>query len=233
MKLLLADDHALFLEGLRNLLQAKGHEIVGVARDGSEALELARVLHPDAILMDVRMSPCNGVTATRLIKAEMPEIKILMLTTSADDEDIFEALKSGANGYLLKSVSAAELYDGLAGLERGEAPVSRELSARLLNEFTRQADALRARTPDMAPGQPRQDLTPRQREILERVAGGLSYKEVGAALNISENTVKYHMGEILVRLQLKNRERAVAHALRSGLVRAIRPGREPQTAHDK
>lgn len=232
MKVLLADDHPLFLEGLQNLLHAKGYQVVGTARDGCQALELARALHPDVILMDVRMSPCNGLTATRLVKAEMPEIKVLMLTTSTDDDDLFEALKSGASGYMLKTLDSTQLFDCLAGLERGEAPLSRELSARLLSEFAHQADQLRARTPDVVQGEPDQDLTPRQRQILERVAAGLSYKEVGVALNISEHTVKYHMAEILDRLHVKNRERAVAHALRNGLVRAVRPGREPQSSRN-
>jgi len=220
LRILLADDHDLFLEGLSNLLRAGGYEVIGGARDGLEALQLARALHPDVILMDIRMPGCDGLTATRLIQAEMPEIKIVMLTTSAEDEDLFEAIKSGASGYLLKNLQPDELFHYLTGLSRGEAPLSRELSARLLREFARQADALDEHAAgDLRGGPPASELTPRQREILALVAGGMTYKEVGAALNLSENTVKYHMGEVLQRLHLKNREQVVAYARRTGLTR--------------
>ncbi|HSN77254.1 MAG TPA: response regulator transcription factor [Anaerolineae bacterium] len=217
MKILLVDDHGLFLEGLGNLLRAGGYQVVGAARDGLEALELARSSHPDVILMDIRMPRCDGLCATRLIHAEMPTIKIVILTTSTEEADLFEAIKSGASGYLLKNLETAQLFDYLVGLERGEAPLSRELSSRLLAEFAHQAAALDERTAAFLPGAPPDpELTPRQREILEMVAGGLSYKEVAAALYLSENTIKYHMGEVLQRLHLKNREQAVAYALRSG-----------------
>jgi DNA-binding NarL/FixJ family response regulator len=215
MKILLADDHGLFLEGLKNLLRAGGYQVVGAAHDGLEALQLARALHPDVILMDIRMPGCDGLTATRLIQAEMPECKIVMLTTSAEDADLFEAIKSGASGYLLKNLAPNQLFDYLAGLARGEAPLSREMSARLLHEFARQAAALdEQRAAGPAGGPPGPELTPRQREILVLVADGLTYKEVGAALGLSENTVKYHMGEVLQRLHLKNREQVMAYARR-------------------
>ncbi len=224
MRILLVDDHGLFLEGLSNLLRAGGHLVVGAAHDGLEAQVLARSLRPDLILMDIRMPRCDGLCATRAIHTELPGIKIVMLTTSAEDADLFEALKSGASGYLLKNIEPNQLFDYLAGLERGEAPLSRELSACLLVEFAHQAAALdersaaaRAGAPQDAPPAP--ELTRRQREILEMVADGLSYKEVGARLFLSENTIKYHMGEILQRLHLKNRTQATAYALRAGLTR--------------
>lgn len=217
-RVLLVDDHGLFLEGLQNLLRAGGYPVVGVARDGMEALQLARSLRPDVILMDVRMPVCGGLTATRLIHAEMPECKIVMLTTSAEDADLFDALKSGASGYLLKNLEPNQLFDYLEGLARGEAPLSRELSARLLTEFVHQASALdRAASAGPGSAQDDPDLTPRHREILVLVADGLTYKEVGAALHISENTVKYHIGEVLRRLHLKNREQVIAYARRTGL----------------
>ena len=219
-RVLLVDDHGLFLEGLQNLLHAGGFEVVGAARDGLEALRLARALHPDVILMDVRMPNCDGLTATRLIQAEMPEIKIVMLTTSTEDEDLFEAIKSGASGYLLKNLEPNQLFDYLSGLGRGEAPISRELSARLLREFASQAAALDEQAANGLSGGPAgAGLSPRQREILALVAAGQSYKQVGAALNLSEHTVKYHVGEILERLHLKNRAEVVAYALRRGLAR--------------
>jgi len=220
MRVLLVDDHGLFLEGLTNLLHAGGYTVVGAAHDGLEALQLARSLHPEVILMDIRMPHLDGLSATRLIKAEMPEIKIVMLTTSAEDADLFEALKSGASGYLLKNLEPDQLFDYLAGLGRGEAPLSRELSALLLREFARQANVLDENAAAGHPAAPPSpELTARQREILVLVADGLSYKEVGATLNLSEHTVKYHMGETLHRLHLKNREEVVAYALRSGLAK--------------
>jgi DNA-binding NarL/FixJ family response regulator len=227
MRILLVDDHGLFVEGLRNLLQAGGYEVVGAAYDGMEALQLARELHPDLIFMDIRMSNCDGLKATRLIKAELPEIQIIMLTTSADESDLFEALKSGASGYLLKNLKPNVLFNYMQGLARGEAPLSRELSACLLREFTSQSAILKefkceAETDIEVKGRhpdgEHEELTARQLEILEMVATGMTYKEVGAALDVSENTVKYHMGEVINRLHVKNREQGVAYAMRTGLI---------------
>lgn len=233
MKILIADDHSLFAEGLHNLLQAGEHDVAGIAYDGFEALRLARSLHPDLILMDVRMPNCDGLQATRLIKAELPDIQIVMLTTSTEDADLFAALKSGACGYLLKNLKPYELLDYLAGLERGEAPLSRELASLLLREFVQQAATLDQNQPEVDTGGHEQqpavvqptvaasdvELTSRQREVLEMIASGMSYKEAGAALHVSENTVKYHMREILQRLHAKNREQVVTYALRHGLLR--------------
>ena len=235
-RILIADDHGLFAEGLQNLLLAGGYQVVGIAYDGLEALRLARKLNPNLILMDVRMPNCTGLEATKLIKAEMPEVQIVILTTSQKDTDIFEALKSGVNGYLLKNLKPNVLFNYLAGLKRGEAPISRELSASVLNEFVRQAEQLEAHPGSSSPSEddsevdlddpsqnPTQDadieLTPRQQQILEMIAEGYLYKEVGAALHISENTVKYHMGEIIQRLHVKNREQVIAYAIRSGLLK--------------
>jgi DNA-binding NarL/FixJ family response regulator len=237
MRILLVDDHGLFIEGLRNLLQAGGYEVVGAAYDGLQALQLARELHPDLIFMDIRMPNLDGLKATRLIKSEIPKIQIIMLTTSAEDSDLCEALKSGASGYLLKNLKPNVLFSYLEGLTRGESPLSRELCSCLLREFTHQSDVLKAHKMEIPadegmldmeiehrPGEDRHyELTARQLEILEMVASGMTYKEVGAALDISENTVKYHMGEIVNRLHLKNREQVVAYAVRTGLVHL--PGR--------
>ena len=143
MRILLADDNRLLVEGLTNLLSAHGLEVVAVASDGHEALARARVHRPDVVLMDVRMPRCDGIAATRLIKAEMPDMRIVMLTTSTDDEDLFEAIRSGAGGYLLKSVSGDELVEGLVGLEQGVPPLSPGLAAKLLQEFARRGQAHR------------------------------------------------------------------------------------------
>lgn len=215
MKVLLVDDHLLFLEALQNLLAARGIEVAGTARDGLDALAQARALRPDVILMDIGMPRCDGLAATRAIKAELPDVKIVMLTVSAEDEDLFEAIKSGASGYLLKSLDAGQFFELLSDLERGEVALSNGMAARVLEEFARQAGRAEPATEvgeEDTPG-----LTPRQREVLTLVARGLKYKEVGAALCLSESTIKYHMGEILERLHLKNRAQAIAYAARSGL----------------
>jgi DNA-binding NarL/FixJ family response regulator len=214
MKVLLVDDHPLFQEGLRNLLLSRGVEVVGTASDGLEALEQARAWAPDVILMDIQMPRLDGLAATRLIKAEMPSIKIVMLTVSAHDEDLFEAIKSGASGYLLKSLKADKFFELLAGVAQGEAPISPDLAARMLTEFAHQAR--RAEERPTAEEEP-DALTARQIAVLELVVEGRAYKEVAAALYITERTVKYHMKEILEKLHLRNRAQVVAYAVRMGL----------------
>jgi DNA-binding NarL/FixJ family response regulator len=215
MKVLLADDHSLFLEGLRNLLNLHGVQVVGTAQDGHEAVEKALQLHPDIVLMDIRMPCLDGVSATRLIKAERPECKVVMLTTSTEEADLLEAIKSGASGYLLKTLEAGPFLSYLRGVERGEAAISREMSSALIKEIANQ-DQEELASPD--PEFPTdENLTPRQVEILQLVAQGLIYKEIAERLCISEHTVKYHMGEIMGRLHLKNREQVTAYALQTGL----------------
>ncbi len=140
MRVLLADDHTLLLEGLRNLLEAHDIEVVGTAGNGREAAELARQLLPDVILMDIRMPVCNGLTATRLIKAELPQVKIVVLTTSADERDLFEAVKSGAGGYLLKSIDADSLLEALRDVQQDVPPFAPGLAARLLAELSRSSE---------------------------------------------------------------------------------------------
>lgn len=240
MRILLADDQVLFAESLQSLLQAGGYLVVGYASNGLEALQLTRELRPDLILMDIQMPVCNGLEATRLIKTEYPEIQIVILTISAEEADLFEALKSGASGYLLKNLKPNVLFNYINGLSRGEAPLSPELSACLLRGFSQQANDLDVHKQMLKKNQVRSDgvegeqrieelpetlLTKRQREILEMVAAGLSYKEVGANLHLSENTVKYHMGVIMRRLHQKNREQVVAYAVTTGLVRRSDPTR--------
>jgi DNA-binding NarL/FixJ family response regulator len=142
MRVLLADDHPLFLDGLEDLLASNGFEVTDTARDGLEAIEKARASRPDTIVMDIRMPRLDGLAAVRAIKAELPEVKIVMLTISEADDDLFEAIKSGASGYLLKSQSAEELLALMRGMERGEAALSPGLAARILQEFGRQASAI-------------------------------------------------------------------------------------------
>ena len=213
MKLLLVDDHSLFLQSLKVLLSAKGHEVVGTASNGIEALKLARLLNPDLILMDIEMPDCDGLAATRLIKSEMPQIKIVMLTVSATDEHLFEAIKSGASGYLLKSQSANRFLELVGQVEHGGAALPPELAARVLEEFARQSQHVEVPVEEMP-----SDLSARQLEVLTLVAGGLTYPQVGEALHLSEVTVRYHMGRILEHLHLKNRAQIIAYAARHGLL---------------
>lgn len=228
MKVLLVDDNRLMLEGLQNLLDAYAIEIAGVAFNGLEAIEMAGRLEPDVILMDIRMPRCDGLTATRLITAENPEAKIVILTTSTEDEDLFEAVKSGASGYLLKSIDTDALVDALHQAQQGTPPFSPGLAARLLDEFKRfgtPKEAATPKSPGATPGPPpRQTLTARQIEVLSLVAEGLSYKEVGARLFLSERTIKYHMAEIMNRLHLENRAQVLAFAGHMGLT-AYKPAR--------
>ncbi|MBW7885581.1 MAG: response regulator transcription factor [Caldilineaceae bacterium] len=215
IRVLLVDDHPLFLEGLQNLLKARGIEVVGTARDGLEALAKAQSLHPDVVLMDIQMPRCDGLTATRLIKTVLPDIKIVVLTVSADDEHLFEAIKSGASGYLLKNMDAKDFFRLISGMARGEAPISSELAAKVLSEFARQA---RQGEPTGEPDSDPDALTERQVEVLQLVAQGLTNKEIAAALSISGNTVKYHMKEIMQKLHFRNRAQVIAYAVQTGLV---------------
>jgi two-component system NarL family response regulator len=221
MKVLLVDDHPLFLEGLQNLLRSRGVEIAGSAQDGLDALQKARQLQPDVILMDIHMPRCNGIEATRLIKAEMPQVHIVMLTMSADDQHLFEAIKGGASGYLLKSLHADQFFELLSGLARGEAPVTRDLAAKILIEFAQQArpPAPPSQSASSIPDEESLDrLTERQIEVLQRIVQGQTNQEIAAALYITERTVKYHITEILQKLHLRNRAQMVAYALRTGIV---------------
>ncbi len=205
MNILLVDDHKLFASGVKNLLEAGGIRVAGMARNGHEALEAARRLKPDIILMDINMPGCDGLTATRQIKAEFPKIKIVMLTVSADDESLFEAMRNGASGFLLKNLDADEFFACLEQLALGETVYSPGLAERMLKEFMRGSGTAETHKQAINP------LTPRQEEVLACVARGLTYKQVAAQLAISETTVKFHMNEILERLQLDNRAQAIAY----------------------
>lgn len=212
MRVLLADDHALFRAGIASLLKAWGMDVVGQAADGNEAIELARRLEPDLVLMDVGMSPCNGLEATRAIKAELPDVKVIIVTVSEDEQDLFEAIKSGAEGYLLKGMSEEELGLTLERISAGEPALSPGLAAKILDEFARIA-----REGTGKPVGPEDELTDREREVLRLVADGATNREIASSLYISENTVSFHMKNILAKLHLKNRAQAAAFAIRAGL----------------
>ncbi len=221
MKVLLVDDNRLMLEGLQNLLEVHNIEVAGLASNGQEAIDMTRQLKPDVILMDIRMPHCDGLTATRLIKAEMPEARIIILTTSTEDQDLFEAVKSGSYGYLLKSMDSDELIEALEQVHQGTPPFSPGLAAKLLEEFARAGNPL----PESTPKRPAKTtdttfgskLNQRQIEVLKLVSEGLCYKEVGSRLNLSPRTIKYHMAEIMDRLHLDNRTQVLAYAGQMGL----------------
>ena len=211
LRILLVDDHNLFMEGLTNLLKSEGLQVVGTAHDGFEALNAARQLHPDIILMDIHMPRCDGVSATRLIKAEMPEIKIVMLTMSEDEADLFEAVRSGASGFLLKRLEADAFFDYLRDLQEGHPPFSPGLAEKILKAFAEQPTqpVQKETVEELSVGGANcaHQLSPRQLQILTLVAQGLTYKQVGETLNLGESTIRYHMGQILERLHLENRAR--------------------------
>jgi two-component system NarL family response regulator len=191
-----------------------------MATEGLQSVELACALEPDVILMDVRMPGCDGLEATRRIKARMPRARIVMLTTSAEHEDLFEAIRSGACGYLVKSIDTEALVEALDQVREGIPPFSPGLAAKLLDEFARVGETTNPAAPrpsdDTAPQSSASVLSDRQLQVLRLVADGLSYKEVGARLYLSPRTVKYHMSEIMDRLHLENRAQVLAHAGRMG-----------------
>lgn len=223
MRLMLVDDHPLFMEGLQYLLETHGFTIAGAATGGREAFEKARFLKPDVILMDIKMPEVSGLGALKLIKAVMPDIKIVMLTTSDEDEDIFDAIKYGASGYLLKNTNAKELVAMLNALEKDEIPLSPGLAARILNEFRRHDGDHHKTLPQTSSDEMNsRNLTERQLEVLKMVAEGITYKDVGETLGLSKRTVKYHMDRILELLHLENRSQVIAYAARMGLVEDTR-----------
>jgi len=208
ISILLVDDHTLFREGLAGLLRRKPDlEVVGSASNGAEGLNLARELMPDLILMDVNMAEMSGLEATRRIKAEMPDIRIVMVTMSEDDRDLFEAIKSGAQGYILKNTSPADLFKFIDGVFAGETPISGLMATKMLHEFKRPVEHSRAEEPSI------EELTEREVEVLQRVADGLSNREIAGALNISENTVKKHYRNIMAKLHVQNRVQAALYGI--------------------
>ncbi len=215
MRVLLADDHPLFLDGLANLLAARGIDVVGVAHDGLEALEQVRALRPDVVLMDIHMPRLDGIAATRMIRAERIDTRIVLLTMSAADDELFEAIAAGVSGYLLKTQDTGEVFRLLEEVARGEVALSPGLASRILNEFRRRA----VQPPEVGEKHPTESLSPRETQVLTLVAQGLTYKEAGAKLCLAERTIKYHMGEVVARLHVENRAQAIDYARRSGMVR--------------
>jgi DNA-binding NarL/FixJ family response regulator len=212
LKLIIADDHALFRDGLRSLLEAYGTNVLAEARNGQEALELARLHRPDIVLMDLDMPVMNGLDATRMISAELQDVRVVVLTASEDDADLFEAVKSGARGYLPKNLEARELFGFLEGVLKDEPALTPNLARKVLGEFAKGP----APEPEGVAGA---SLTDRERDVLDLLVQGItSNRDLAERLFVSENTVKYHLRNILYKLHLKNRAQVVAYAMRHGLV---------------
>ncbi len=212
MRVLLADDHALFRDGVASLLVPWGHEVVGQVSDGNAAVAAVEALHPDVVLMDVAMPAGGGLDATRRISVMDPAPAIVMLTASEAIDDVFAAIKAGARGYLLKNLESDELRAMLDAVARGEAAITPDIATRILGEL---AGGTRA-SGDVA-SDPDQ-LTERELQVLQHVVDGQRNKEIAAELRISENTVKYHLRNILDKLHARSRAEMVARAVRDGLV---------------
>ncbi|MGH9055788.1 MAG: response regulator [Acidimicrobiales bacterium] len=214
VRVLIADDQVLFRRGLEAVLGTEdGIEVVGEADDGVEAVARAEELAPDVVLMDVRMPRLGGIEAARRIRDALPSTRILMLTVSDEEDDLYEAVKAGANGYLLKEVSVEEVAGAVRSVLRGESLISPSMASKLLNEFN-----LLARQADRREELPGPVLTARELEVLKLVATGMSNKEVADRLVISENTVKNHVRNILEKLHLHSRMEAVMYAVRKRLL---------------
>jgi DNA-binding NarL/FixJ family response regulator len=215
IRILLVDDQRLFREGLHTLLSGRSElEVVGEAGNGKEALEVATAAKPDVVLMDLRMPVLDGVAATRLLRQELPESRVIVLTTFEDDEYVFDALRAGAAGYLLKDVSSATLVEAIRAAARGESFLEPSITTKVVAEFKRMADPSSA-----AESQPLiEPLSDREVEILALVATGASNKEIADQLFIAEGTVKNHLTHILGKLGVRDRTQAALKARELGLV---------------
>lgn len=226
-RVLLVDDHPHGREGMRTVMEIDPvFQVVAEATSGEQAVQLAEELMPDLILMDINMPGIGGLEATQRIKTRLPAIKIVMVTVSDDITDLFEAIKRGAQGYLVKNLNPSSWHEYLRAIAVDEAPMSKELAFRILQEFTSRADGTSPTRPQDEPGKaaappPRQPaaspLTPRETEILERVAKGESNREIAALFHLSEHTVKNHLKNILQKLHLDNRVQLARYALEQGL----------------
>ena len=214
IRVLVVDDHALFRRGLEIVLaQEDGIEVVGEAGDGAEAVEKTGNLLPDIVLMDIRMPRRGGIDACRAIKDVVPSARIIMLTISDEEADLYEAIKAGATGYLLKEISIEEVADAVRAVAGGQSLISPSMASKLLTEF-----ASMIKKEDEKQQVPAPRLTDRELEVLKLVARGLNNRDIAKQLFISENTVKNHVRNILEKLQLHSRMEAVVYAVREKLL---------------
>jgi len=210
VKVLVVDDHLMLRKGVASILSNNGINVVGEATNGQEGLDAAQRLKPDLVLMDINMPVLDGVQATRKLKTLHPELKIVILTVSELDQDLFEAIKAGADGYLLKSLGPTELVTSLKAAMAGEAPLSTVMAAKMLKEFRQPRPASESKEEG-------HNLSPREVEVLRLASTGLTYKEIAGKIFVAESTVKNHMRHILEKLHLRNRSEAVGYAIREGL----------------
>jgi DNA-binding NarL/FixJ family response regulator len=214
IRILLVDDQPLFRRALATLIAEQPHlAIVGEAQNGLEAIEMAHALDPDMVLMDVEMPILNGVEATRRIREELPSVKVVILTVSEADDHLFDAIKYGAHGYLLKDLRPEQLYDLVRAVMRDETALSPQIAGRLLREFREHPGSGHVVSPEASGPQ----LTHREIQVMQLVSDGLSNKEIGTQLSITEGTVKNHVHNALEKLQLENRIQAAAYVVRHGL----------------
>jgi DNA-binding NarL/FixJ family response regulator len=214
IRVVVVDDHALFRRGLDRVLSDEPDiEVVGEAGDGVEAVARVRELTPDVVIMDVRMPRATGIEAARTLRAMVPETKVIMLTVSDLEEDLYEAVKAGVNGYLLNEVAIAEVADAVRAVAAGHSLVSPSMASKLFTEFNALAQRADERQRALSPR-----LTERELEVLKLVAKGLSNREIGSELFIAENTVKNHVRNVLEKLQLHSRMEAVVYAMREKLL---------------
>ena len=214
IRVLIADDHALFRRGLNLVLDSEeGIEVIAEAEDGAEAISKAEELAPDVVLMDVRMPKINGIEAATKISESVPSTKIVMLTVSDEEADLYEAIKAGATGYLLKEIAIEEVPHAIRAVVQGQSLISPSMASKLLTEFNALAKAADEKQQFPAP-----KLTARELEVLKLVAQGMSNREIASELYISENTVKNHVRNILEKLHLHSRMEAVVYAVREKLL---------------
>ena len=220
-RLLLCDDHAMFRQGLRSILESEeGFRVIGEAANGREAVRYGLETRPDVILMDIQMPELDGVAATKAILGERPDTKVIILTMYRQDRYVFEAIKAGARGYLLKDADANDLIDAIKRVAAGETLLSAEMAASILDEFRRYGEL--PRHPDHALS----ELTEREEDILRLLAQGRSNLEIADALGVSEKTVRNRLSEIFSKLRLNNRTQAALYALREGIA-TLEPGGDP------
>jgi DNA-binding NarL/FixJ family response regulator len=209
IRVLIADDQRVVREGLSMVLALiKGVEVVGVAADGAEAVKLAQAVRPDVVLMDLRMPRCDGIEATRRLRTEVPDVKVVVLTTYSDDRSVLDALRAGARGYLTKDASGAQIHEALRQVLDDHAVIDPAVQRHLIDAIAGEP-APRSRFPD--------GLTPREAEVLSLMAGGLSNAEIASRLVVSEATVKSHVNHLFAKIGARDRAQAVTYAFRQGL----------------
>lgn len=210
---LIVDDHALFRDGIASLLRASGLDVVGQASNGAEALQMARELNPQLVLLDVQMPGISGLEVAKTLKDEMPAVKVVMLTMSENDRDLFESVRSGADGYILKDTPGDDFGEMLTGVFEGEAAISRSMATKILYEMRSQRDPLCQTDGDSSTA-----LTSREVEVLQLAASGKRNREIAETLLVSESTVNYHMRNVLAKLHFRNRTEAAAYAIKQGII---------------